>query len=103
MNIAYFVNQYPKVSHSFIRREILGLEAEGLSVQRFAIRACEDQLVDPNDQQELEKTKLLLSGGVLGLAWNLLWVAIAHPIAWFQAFIASNSLGIASDRGVLMH
>ena len=27
--IAYLVNQYPKVSHSFIRREILALERQG--------------------------------------------------------------------------
>ena len=27
MRIAYLINQYPKVSHSFIRREILGVGA----------------------------------------------------------------------------
>jgi hypothetical protein len=30
--IAYFINQYPKVSHSFIRREIRALEALGARV-----------------------------------------------------------------------
>ena len=29
MRIAYLVNQYPKVSHTFIRREIQALEALG--------------------------------------------------------------------------
>lgn len=29
MRIAYFINQYPKVSHSFIRREILRWSARG--------------------------------------------------------------------------
>lgn len=38
MRIAYLVNQYPKVSHSFIRREILALEREGLEVTRISIR-----------------------------------------------------------------
>ena len=33
MHIAYFINQYPKVSHSFIRREILALERQGVEVQ----------------------------------------------------------------------
>lgn len=36
--IAYFTNQYPKVSHSFVRREILALEAHGVQVHRFALR-----------------------------------------------------------------
>ena len=38
MHIAYFINQYPKVSHSFIRREILALERQGVEVQRIALR-----------------------------------------------------------------
>lgn len=38
MRIAYFINQYPKVSHSFIRREILALERQGFEVQRIALR-----------------------------------------------------------------
>jgi colanic acid/amylovoran biosynthesis glycosyltransferase len=36
--IAYLINQYPKVSHSFIRREIAAIEAQGLQVERFAMR-----------------------------------------------------------------
>ena len=35
MKVAYLVNQYPHVSHSFIRREILALEAHGVTVERF--------------------------------------------------------------------
>ena len=38
MKIAYFVNQYPKVSHSFIRREIVALETLGFPIERFALR-----------------------------------------------------------------
>ena len=30
--IAYLINQYPKVSHTFIRREIAALEREGIEV-----------------------------------------------------------------------
>ena len=36
--VAYLVNQYPHVSHSFIRREIAGLEACGVEVERFAFK-----------------------------------------------------------------
>ena len=35
MRIAYFIKQYPKVSHSFIRSEILALERQGCTVQRI--------------------------------------------------------------------
>ncbi|UUZ49857.1 hypothetical protein LP420_06850 [Massilia sp. B-10] len=52
MKIAYLVNQYPKVSHSFIRREILALERQGFEVERVAVRGWGDTLVDPEDQRE---------------------------------------------------
>ena len=41
MNIAYLVNQYPKTSHSFIRREIAALESLGLTIQ--PLHACDEQ------------------------------------------------------------
>ena len=103
MNIAYFVNQYPKVSHSFIRREIQGLEAQGFSVQRFALRSCEAELVDPDDQTELEQTKLILGVGLLGLFWNMLRVAIAHPVKFWKGLMMALSLGISSDRSLPLY
>ena len=45
IRVAYLVNQYPRVSHSFIRREILALEGRGLEVQRIALRGWDDALV----------------------------------------------------------
>ena len=35
MRIAYLVNVYPKISHSFVRREILELERKGFEIQRI--------------------------------------------------------------------
>ena len=46
LRVAYLVNQYPKVSHSFIRREILALERHGVSVERFAVRGWGDEFPD---------------------------------------------------------
>jgi len=62
MKIAYLVNQYPKVSHSFIRREILALEAQGVAISRFSVRSCWDELVDTEDIEEAHKTRYLLAG-----------------------------------------
>ena len=54
MRIAYLVNQYPKVSHSFIRREILALERQGFEVIRIALRGWAGELVDEEDRIERE-------------------------------------------------
>ena len=42
MRIAYLINQYPKVSHSFIRREILALERQGFEIMRISIRGWDE-------------------------------------------------------------
>jgi colanic acid/amylovoran biosynthesis glycosyltransferase len=39
MKILYLINQYPKVSHTFIRREILSLEELVHTVERVAMRS----------------------------------------------------------------
>lgn len=76
LTIAYLINQYPEISHSFIRREILGLEACGIRVKRFSIRGCRTPLVDEADKLELMKTQVILDAGILGLLSALLRVAI---------------------------
>lgn len=67
MRIAYLVNRYPAVSHSFIRREILALEALGHAVVRFSIRGVDGALPDPTDRAEREKTRIVLEQGMAAL------------------------------------
>ena len=79
LKVAYLVNQYPHVSHSFIRREIVALEAAGLAVVRFSVRPPPVALVDPADQAEQRKTRVLLGGGLLALASALALRALRAP------------------------
>ncbi len=103
MKIAYLVNQYPKVSHSFIRREISALEANGISVTRFSIRSCESELVDPEDKQEFQKTQIILNVGILGLLFNLLVLAFTKPIAFLQGLLLALKVGRRANQGILYH
>ena len=59
MKIAYLTNQYPKVSHTFIRREIAALEEHGIEIVRFSIRPTPDELIDPLDVAEERRTNVL--------------------------------------------
>src|SRR2546430_10879614 len=66
--VAYLVNQYPKISHTFIRREIEALERAGVEVMRFSMRRSPDQLISAADQREAARTTILLDAGLVGLA-----------------------------------
>jgi colanic acid/amylovoran biosynthesis glycosyltransferase len=103
MKIAYLVNQYPKVSHSFIRREILAVEATGIEVLRFSVRSLEDELVDEADKQELAKTRFILNVGAIGLLFSVFWVKIRRPLRFFSAIGLAFKIGQKSERGIFYH
>lgn len=61
LKICYLVNQYPKISHTFIRREVLELESLGAKVYRVSIRQVDEELVDAVDRDEHGKTHFVIS------------------------------------------
>lgn len=101
--IAYLVNQYPKVSHSFIRREILGLELLGFSVLRLSVRGWNDELVDPVDILERGKTTYILQAGFIKLLLSSLMVLIQSPLRWIKTLNAAIKMSKGSDKSVFLH
>jgi glycosyltransferase involved in cell wall biosynthesis len=103
MKLAYFVNQYPKVSHSFIRREILALEALGYKVERYALRTDKSELVDETDLAEVTKTRYLLATPKLQILFTALSTLLANPVAFIKTAVIAINMGRRSDRGLLLH
>lgn len=103
MRIAYFINQYPKVSHSFIRREILALERQGVEVQRIALRGWDAELQDAEDSSEQARTRYVLQRGVKGLLAPSWQVLRTQPRRFFQALWLAMRLGLRADRAWPYH
>ncbi|PHV62675.1 glycosyltransferase family 4 protein [Cyanobacterium aponinum] len=103
MKIAYLINQYPKVSHSFIRREIIALESLGVTIKRFSVRKIGDELVDDEDKEELLKTRFILELGIKGLLFYLLRVILFQPLNFIKALILTFKIGYRSERGVMVN
>lgn len=101
--IAYFVNQYPKVSHSFIRREILALERHGFDVQRIALRGWDGELVDAEDRQERGRTRYVLREGLAALAWSVLRMSITAPLRFLAAGSLAVRMGWRAERPLPYH
>lgn len=103
MRIAYLINQYPQSSHSFIRREILGLEAIGHTVSRFTLRRNDADLPDAGDREERDRTRDVLSVGPIGLLSATLREAFTNTRRWFRAARLTLQEGRSSDRGLARH
>ena len=103
MKVAYLVNQYPRTSHSFIRREIQAVEALGVEVLRFSLRPLDQELVTPADREELARTRMVLAAGPGGHAAALLRECLVRPSKSIRALRLALRLGWCSERGILRH
>ena len=99
MRIAYLTTSYPEVSHTFIRREILALEALGHEVDRLAIRPPESHLVDADDIAEAELTYYCLPNLLRDLP-RALWTS---PLRLWAALRMTLAMARVSHRGLVVN
>lgn len=103
MKVAYVVNQYPKVSHSFIRREILAIERQAIAVMRIAVRGWDAHVVDEEDIRERGRTRYVLRDGVASLVAPLLREALRSPARFFSTLRLAVHMSRKADRGLAYH
>lgn len=101
--VAYLVNLYPAVSHTFIRREILALERQGLTVDRIALSGWDLPLVDAEDLSEREKTRYVQKDGVAALLLEALRTAVTRPGSFLRALKAALSMSRDALRPLPYH
>ena len=103
MRLAYLTTAYPKVSHTFIRREIVELDRRGHDVTRLAIHGAEGVIADPADREEAARTFVCLDQSPIRFAMCTLATLIRHPIRFARALATTVSLSRTSDRGLFRH
>jgi glycosyltransferase involved in cell wall biosynthesis len=103
VRVAYLINQYPMVSHSFIRREINALERQGIEVQRIALRGWDAGLVDAEDIGEKQRTRYILQEGLSPLLAGLARALLKSPVRFFNALVLALKMGWRAERPLPFH
>lgn len=103
MKIAYLISEYPKVSHSFIRREIAALERQGVEVIRFAIRGPSDGSPDSADVEELNLTRYVLGAGMATTMAHVWRALVRRPAAFIRTAGSALRLSRRAERGLVHH
>jgi glycosyltransferase involved in cell wall biosynthesis len=103
MRIAYLINQYPAVSHSFIRREIHALERLGFEIMRISIRGWDLDLADDADRAEREQTRYVLRDGKTALLLAVFRMVLRHPIRLLQASHLAWRMSRRAERPLPIH
>ena len=103
VRIAYLINQYPAISHSFIRREILALEKLGFEITRIAIRGWNRELVDEQDIIERKRTRYVLRAAAITLFVVVLSMLVKRPMRLIRALRMAHCMSRTSDRPLHVH
>jgi glycosyltransferase involved in cell wall biosynthesis len=103
MKILYLVNQYPKVSHTFIRREILSLEEQGVDVIRVAMRSDDPMGMSEVDKSEFSKTHYVLQQRKIDLVKHVLNAVLSNPQRFLKALKVMFRMYLASKQSLLIH
>lgn len=98
MQIAYLVNRYPAISHSFIRREILALERQGQQILRISVRNWGEEQLTKEDQLEQARTRYVLRDGAISLVLAFLRVLLTRPIRLAAAALLTFKLSRYAER-----
>ena len=97
--IAYLNSQYPKISHTFIEREIAAVRAAGWDVRTFSVRPCPaDQLKSQAMRAEFARTPVLL-GDKRHVAGAVGRLARRHPSALATAGAVAARAGDDTPKG----
>jgi colanic acid/amylovoran biosynthesis glycosyltransferase len=101
LRVAYLTTEYPKVSHTFIRREIQALEELGHFVLRLSIRRGD--AVHAVDRAEASRTVVCLDLPVVRIVLATLMTAFGRPLAMLRGLAMAMRMSRASDRGLFRH
>lgn len=103
MKILYLINQYPKVSHTFIRREIQALEALGVDVDRAAMRSDNFEGMSDVDKSEFKKTHYVLKVSPWLLIKQFLSEAFANTPKFWMIIKVMIKMYKQSNQGLVKH
>jgi len=103
LRVAYLITEYPKISHAFIRREILALERQDVDVMRIALRGWGAQTVDQEDRDEQRRTRYILKGGPLPLLVAVVRTLVERPARFLSALAIAIRFGRRADRPLRYH
>lgn len=103
LRLAYLTSEYPKASHTFVRRELQELERRGHLVLRVANRGAGSASVSAADKAEEGLTFHLATRPKHEYVAASAWAQATRPARWVRALELATEMGQVSERGLTKH
>ena len=88
MRIGYLTSQYPATSHTFIRREVEALRAQGLAIETFSVRRPDSVEIDSeSDRSAFEGTFYILPASFFQIFIAHVLALLARPGSYYRTFL----------------
>jgi glycosyltransferase involved in cell wall biosynthesis len=92
--VAYLVAYYPTISHTFIRREVAAVRAQGVRVETFSVRRPgTDEILSGNDRREFETTGFVLDNNGRAIVATHLRALVTKPVAYVSTLKRALTAG----------
>lgn len=102
IRVAYLNTRYPRISHTFIEREIRALRARGVEVHTFSIRSPEaEDLLGPRNAEAARTTFYVLQAGRVARAVGR--ALVRSPAALLRTLVAAQRLSPPGLRARILH
>ncbi len=102
LKIAYMTGEYPRVTDTFVQREVVGLRARGVDVQPIAIRRPrQGDSVGGEQKAESERTVYLLPVSIWRLIWANASTLVVSPKRYFRAMVLAWRTRQAGFKGAI--
>jgi colanic acid/amylovoran biosynthesis glycosyltransferase len=101
MKVAYVVDHYPAVSHTFILREVEALRRRGVEVETISLHDSFDHVLSPADREAYAKTYAVQPARPLALAVTHLAAVLRSPRRYVATLTLAVRLGRLNLRGPL--
>ena len=95
LRVAYLLSRYPAVSHTFFLKEVLGLRERGLTIEVASINPPDRSRAElpPVEVSEADATFYVKPSNLLAAAFQILRIAILHPVVTLRGLAAALCLG----------
>jgi glycosyltransferase involved in cell wall biosynthesis len=102
--MGYLVSQYPKVSHTFILREVQQLRRQGFVIETASINGADQAPADmlAAERAETERTYYVKRHGVAGALTAHAATLASRPLGWVAGLAYALRLGGTDPRRILL-
>ena len=81
--VLYIAGQLPKLSETFVYREVLALRKRGMEVRVASVHKSFEEFYNEDIKQLQREAVIAYAPGLLGIFWHVLAELVTHPIRTF--------------------